>query len=63
MRGEAPDRLEREDEAFFAAIAAAYDELAAAEPERFRVIDAGAAPDAVLAAAVTALADLLPSGA
>ena len=31
-RGDAPDRLEREGDAFFAAIAAAYDELAAAEP-------------------------------
>ncbi len=62
VRGEAPDRLERENGAFFAAIGAAYDDLAAAEPGRFRVIDAGEAPDAVLAAAVTALADLLPSG-
>jgi dTMP kinase len=62
VRGEAPDRLEQEDGAFFAAIGAAYDDLAAAEPGRFRVIDAGAEPGAVLAAAVTALADLLPSG-
>ncbi len=58
VRGEAPDRLEREDDDFFAAIGAAYDELAAAEPERVRVLDAGAAPDAVLRAAVAALADL-----
>jgi dTMP kinase len=57
-RGEAPDRLEREDEAFFEAIARAYDALAAAEPERFRVLEAGASPEAVLAAALTALADL-----
>jgi dTMP kinase len=63
VRGEAPDRLEREDDAFFATIGAAYDDLAAAEPGRFRVLDAGAAPDAVLTAAVEALADLLPSGA
>ena len=42
VRGEAPDRLEREDGAFFAAIGAAYDELAAADPARFRVIDARA---------------------
>ena len=41
VRGEAPDRLEREDGAFFDAIAGAYDALAAAEPERFRVLDAG----------------------
>jgi dTMP kinase len=58
VRGEVPDRLEREDEAFFDAIGAAYDELAAAEPERFRVLDAGLEPDAVLAAALAALSDL-----
>jgi dTMP kinase len=58
VRGEAPDRLEREDGAFFEAIAAAYDSLAAAEPDRFRVLDAGAAPEAVLESALAALADL-----
>jgi dTMP kinase len=58
VRGEAPDRLELEDGAFFEAIGAAYDELAAAEPERFRVLDASAPPDDVLAAALAALADL-----
>ena len=58
VRGEAPDRLEREGDAFFGAIGAAYDALAAAEPERFRVLDAGREPEAVLAAAVAALADL-----
>jgi dTMP kinase len=58
VRGEAPDRLEREDGAFFDAIADAYDALAAAEPERFRVLDAGAEPAAVLSAALAALADL-----
>lgn len=47
-RDDAPDRLEQEDDAFFAAIATAYDELAAAEPARFRVIDAGQPPDQVL---------------
>jgi dTMP kinase len=57
-RGEAPDRLEREDDAFFEAIAGAYDALAAAEPERFRVLEAGASPPAVLAAALAALADV-----
>jgi dTMP kinase len=54
-RGEAPDRLEREDGAFFDAIARAYDELAAAEPQRFRVLDASAPPAAVLAAALEAI--------
>ena len=58
-RGEGPDRLEREDLAFFARVAAAYDELAAAEPARVAVIDATRLPDAVLAAAVAALQPLL----
>jgi dTMP kinase len=58
-RGEAPDRLEREADPFFAAIAAAYDELAAAEPERIRVLDASLPPEAVLSGALDAMADLL----
>jgi dTMP kinase len=62
-RGEAPDRLELGSEAFFASIAAAYDELALTSPDRFRVLDAAASREAVLEAAVAALADLLPSGA
>ena len=55
-RGEAPDRLEREDTAFFDAIARAYDELAAAEPGRFRVLDATRPAEAVLADALEAIA-------
>jgi dTMP kinase len=47
-RGEAADRLEGEGLAFFRAIADAYDALAAAEPERWAVIDAAQAPNAVL---------------
>jgi len=62
-RGEAPDRLELEDEIFFRAVASAYDRLAEAEPERIRVLDAGADPDTVLAAGLAALADLLPDQA
>jgi dTMP kinase len=58
-RGEAPDRLEREPDGFFAAIAEAYAQLAAAEPERVRAIDAAAPPAEVIAAAVAALEDLL----
>jgi dTMP kinase len=49
------DRLENEGLAFAAATAAAYDELAAAEPERFVVIDAAQPPDAVLRDALQAL--------
>jgi len=57
-RGEASDRLEREDDGFFAAIASAYDVLAAAEPERWRVLDASAPAEDVLADALAAVADL-----
>ena len=49
------DRLEREESGFFAAVAAAYDELAAAEPDRIAVIDASQPPEAVLADALAAL--------
>ncbi|MHB8240410.1 MAG: dTMP kinase [Solirubrobacteraceae bacterium] len=58
-RAEAPDRLEREGDEFFTAIASAYDELAAAEPLRFHVIDAGQPPERVLADALAAVRDLL----
>jgi dTMP kinase len=58
-RGEAPDRLEQEADDFFARIAAAYDELAAAEPQRIRTLDASADAPAVLAQALAALTDLL----
>ena len=57
-RAGAPDRLERESEGFFTAIAAAYEDLARAEPERIRVIDADGSPEQVLAAALDALAGL-----
>jgi dTMP kinase len=59
VRGEAPDRLEGEDAAFFARIARAYDELAAAEPARVRVLDAGRSPGRLVDDALEALADLL----
>ena len=54
----APDRLEQEEHAFFATIAHAYDELAAADPRRFRVLDADDTPENVLKLAIVALADL-----
>jgi len=53
------DRLEREHRAFFEAIAAAYTELAASEPERVRAIDAAQPPKTVLEAALEELKDLL----
>lgn len=49
------DRLELQDGDFFAATARAYDELAAAEPDRIAVIDASQPPDRVLADALAAL--------
>ncbi len=52
------DRLEREPGRFFARIAAAYDALARAEPDRIRVLDAAQPPAAVLAAARAALEPL-----
>jgi dTMP kinase len=58
-RAHEPDRLEREDESFFASVASAYDELARAEPERIRVIDASQPPLQVLDDALAAIADLL----
>ena len=58
-RGDGADRLEREELAFFEAIGAAYDALAAAEPERFAVIDAAQEPRAVLADCLAALEPLL----
>ncbi len=58
-RGQPADRLEREHDEFFARIAEAYGELAAAQPERFRTLDARRAPDQVLSDALEALSDLI----
>ena len=55
ISGRPADRLEQAGAEFFAAVAAAYDELAAAEPERFVVLDASQPPDAVLAEALAHL--------
>jgi dTMP kinase len=60
-RDEQADRLEREGDDFFAAVALAYDELAEAESERFAVVDATLPPDDVLEAALQALMPLLQS--
>jgi dTMP kinase len=62
-RDEAPDRLEGEGGEFFARVAAAYDELAAVDSQRIRVLDASLAPERVLADALSAVDDLLgPAG-
>ncbi len=60
IRAEGPDRLEREGEGFFELIARAYEELADAEPERIRVLDATRSPAEVLASALATVEDLLP---
>jgi dTMP kinase len=52
------DRLEREPPEFFEAVAGAYDELAAAEPDRIAVIDAAQPPERVLADALAAIGDV-----
>jgi dTMP kinase len=54
-----PDRLEREAEDFFERVAAAYEQIAAAEPDRVRVIDAGRSPEEVLAEGLEAVTELL----
>ncbi|MBS0462455.1 MAG: dTMP kinase, partial [Proteobacteria bacterium] len=55
-RGAGKDRIEREREDFFERVRATYRQRAAIEPQRFAVIDAGQAQDAVIAA-VTATLD------
>ncbi len=57
-RAEPVDRLEREDEQFFARIAFAYGQLATAEPQRIRTLDASQHPDRVRDAALAELSDL-----
>ena len=58
VRGSAPDRLERQSDAFFDRVAAGYAQLADAEPARIRRIDAAQPPQDVLRAALAAVADL-----
>ncbi|HEX4109384.1 MAG TPA: dTMP kinase [Solirubrobacteraceae bacterium] len=56
------DRLEREGADFFSAVCRAYDVLAETDSARFRVIDARAAPEVVLEAALEAVRSLLHRG-
>ena len=57
-RGDA-DRIEVEADAFFERVRASYRELAEAEPQRFRVLDASQSPAEVLRAATMKLEELL----
>jgi dTMP kinase len=58
-REDPPDRLEREHDHFFEAVARAYDELEREDPVRITKIDAAQPPERVLEAALAALADLV----
>lgn len=59
-RGDAaPDRLERESAAFHRRVREIFLELADNEPERFRVLDAGAGPEEVHRAVVQRVEELL----
>ena len=59
----APDRFESEQRSFFERVRAAYLQRAAREPQRIRVIDGQGSAAAVVAAALAAIADLLPAAA
>jgi dTMP kinase len=62
QKGGRADRLDAESLAFYARVREGYRALAAAEPERFRVIDSSAPKDETELAVKSALADLAPSG-
>jgi len=60
-RGGAADRFDAEGERFFERVRRGYLTIAAAEPERVRVIDAANSQEQVQQQALIALSDLLPA--
>lgn len=58
--GAAADRFAARGAEFHADVVAAFRRFAEAEPDRVRLIDASGSPDAVSAALMTEIADLLP---
>jgi dTMP kinase len=52
----------RHDRAFHERVRAGYLAMAAAEPDRWRVVDAAGSLDALVAATIAAVRDLLPAG-
>lgn len=62
-RGGEPDRIERERSDFFERVRAVYRARAAAEPSRFRVVDASQPAEAVVAVVVHALREWLDARA
>ena len=63
IRGEAQDRMEEEKDTFYQRVVDAYEAIAAREPERIRIIDAGLPVEAVEAAIWADLRTLLTNGA
>lgn len=57
------DRLEREGEAFHGRVAAAFDDLAASDPDRWLIIDAGRSPERVTEDILIRLGPLLDGAA
>jgi dTMP kinase len=55
IAGRDADRMERAGGEFFARVAQTYDALAAAEPDRYVVLDASRSPETVLSEALKAL--------
>lgn len=58
--GVAADRFAARSDIFHADVASAFRDLAAREPDRVRLIDASGTPEAVTAAILAELSDLLP---